>query len=129
MYIANAVSRIDNLEFLCDVVPRTMTFREYKHQKAARIARKKELQQGQTTLNSSRSLPKRPREVIDVDDELPDQQDESGDPPTNGHVEVEVVSPEPTPRVNGGNEPTQNPETNGDSHHDEHSDLEDVEMS
>ena len=129
MCIANAVSRIDNLEFLCDVVPKTITFREYKHQKAARIARKKELQQGQTTLNSSRSLPKRPREVIDVDEELPDQQDESVDPPTNGHVEVEVVSPEPTPRVNGGNETTQNPETNGDSHHGEHSDAEDVEMS
>lgn len=129
MYTANAVSRIDNLEFLCDVVPKTMTFREYKHQKAARIARKKELQQGQTTLNSSRLLPKRPREVIDVDEELPDQQDESFDPPTNGHVEVQVMSPEPKPRVNGGNEPIQNPETNGDSHHSEHSDHEDVEMS
>ena len=106
-----------------------MTFREYKHQKAARIARKKELQQGQTTLNSSRSLPKRPREIIDVDEERPDQQDGSVDPPINGHVEVQVMSPGPTPRVNGSSQPTQKTETNGDSHHGGHSDHEDVEMS
>ncbi|OCK94589.1 histone-fold-containing protein, partial [Cenococcum geophilum 1.58] len=32
--VANAVARIDNLEFLSDVVPKTMPYKKYKEQKA-----------------------------------------------------------------------------------------------
>ncbi|KAF2459094.1 histone-fold-containing protein, partial [Lineolata rhizophorae] len=32
--VANAVARIDNLEFLSDVVPRTTTYKEFKKEKA-----------------------------------------------------------------------------------------------
>ncbi|MCJ1357040.1 MAG: hypothetical protein MMC33_007036 [Icmadophila ericetorum] len=60
--LANAVARIDNLEFLSDVVPRTMTYREFKEKKAARAKKVKPLQSGQTTLDgkrpSSSHLPK-----------------------------------------------------------------------
>jgi DNA polymerase epsilon subunit 4 len=38
--IATAVSRIDNLEFLSDVVPRTQTYRQYKAEKAQEEADK-----------------------------------------------------------------------------------------
>lgn len=53
---ANAVARIDNLEFLSDVVPRTITYREYKEKASARAAKKKArpLQPGQTTLDGKR---------------------------------------------------------------------------
>lgn len=54
---ANAVARIDNLEFLSDVIPRTTTFREYKERKARLI---EPLPNGQTTLGQPRNLPRRP---------------------------------------------------------------------
>jgi hypothetical protein len=38
--IATAVSRIDNLEFLSDVVPKTQTYRQYKAEKAQEEAEK-----------------------------------------------------------------------------------------
>lgn len=54
---ANAVGRVDNLEFLADVVPKTSTYREYKASKAARkVQENKPLQNGQTTLDISRRL-------------------------------------------------------------------------
>lgn len=112
-----------------------MTYREYKQNKAARAARKKELQNGQTTLDSSRSLPKRPSEVIDVDEEVPEQQDESIDPPTNGHVELQAESPRAPPQTNGDDGPMEYNQTNGESYHDSphhddshHGDSDDVEM-
>lgn len=54
---ANAVARIDNLEFLSDVIPRTTTYKEYKERKA-RLA--EPLPSGQTTLGQPRNLPRRP---------------------------------------------------------------------
>lgn len=38
--LATAVSRIDNLEFLSDVVPKTQTYRQYKADKAQEDASK-----------------------------------------------------------------------------------------
>ena len=51
--IASVVARYDNLEFLADVVPRTVTFRQYKDKKAAKEASKaaRPLPTGQTTLD------------------------------------------------------------------------------
>lgn len=54
---ANAVARIDNLEFLSDVIPRTTTFKEYKERKARLV---EPLPNGQTTLGQARNLPRRP---------------------------------------------------------------------
>ena len=57
---ANAVARIDNLEFLSDVIPRTTTFREYKERKERKARLAEPLPNGQTTLGQSRNLPRRP---------------------------------------------------------------------
>lgn len=57
---ANAVARIDNLEFLSDVIPRTTTFREYKERKERKARIAEPLPSGQTTLGQSRNLPRRP---------------------------------------------------------------------
>lgn len=54
------MARIDNLEFLSDVIPRTTTFKEYKEKKARAARRGGPLQNGQTTLDVRRSLPQRP---------------------------------------------------------------------
>lgn len=46
--LAGAVSRVDNLEFLTDVVPKTMTYKEYKAKKAKEATAAKT--NGQSTL-------------------------------------------------------------------------------
>ena len=55
MYLANAVARIDNLEFLSDVVPRTISYKDFKAKKASKGAGNKTqaLQAGQTTLDGN----------------------------------------------------------------------------
>ncbi|KAI4205765.1 MAG: hypothetical protein LQ350_000262 [Teloschistes chrysophthalmus] len=62
--LANAVTRIDNLEFLSDVIPKTTTFREFKEKKSRTVKPNAPLLSGQTTLDQSRSLPTRPADVI-----------------------------------------------------------------
>ena len=122
--IANAVARIDNLEFLSDVVPKTVTFGDYKRRKAEKLARKQELQNGQTTLDASRLIPNSSTEVIDVDEEFPDEQDQPVDPPVNGHFQKSATK---SPSQSNGNiDVPQQAQTNGDSHHDV---SEDVEMT
>lgn len=64
LFEANAVARIDNLEFLSDVIPRTTTFKEYKEKKARAARTDRPLQNGQTTLDGRRSLPQRPVERV-----------------------------------------------------------------
>ena len=54
------MARIDNLEFLSDVIPRTTTFKEFKAKKARAARIDDPLQNGQTTLDGRRSLPQRP---------------------------------------------------------------------
>ena len=56
------MARIDNLQFLEDVIPRTTTYREYKAKKASKVATQgpQPLQNGQTTIDGSRPLPQRP---------------------------------------------------------------------
>ncbi|KAL9129451.1 MAG: hypothetical protein Q9217_002085 [Psora testacea] len=60
---ANAVSRIDNLSFLEDIVPKTTTYREYKSRKATAHQDGRPLQNGQTTLDPSRPIPQRPASI------------------------------------------------------------------
>ncbi|KAL9029164.1 MAG: hypothetical protein Q9196_002558 [Gyalolechia fulgens] len=62
--LASAVSRIDNLEFLADLIPKTTTFREYKEKKAKTARPNVRLSSGQTTLDNSRPLPSRPADVM-----------------------------------------------------------------
>lgn len=70
-FVANAVSRVDNLSFLEDIVPRTTTVREFKSRKARAAAQENApaLQNGQTTLDASaRPAASRPipQELLDV---------------------------------------------------------------
>ena len=112
------MARFDNLEFLSDVVPKTVTYGEHKR-RVAEKQKRKELQNGQTTLNASRSLPKRQTEVIDVDEEFPDEQDESLNPAINGHLQAGPSN------INGNGDMVEDHETN-DSRH---GGSEDVEMN
>ncbi|KAI9772356.1 MAG: hypothetical protein M1839_002492 [Geoglossum umbratile] len=58
--LANAVSRIDNLEFLADVVPRTIPYKQYKEKKSKEAKEAKEasngdaVEAGQTALNKDK---------------------------------------------------------------------------
>lgn len=51
---ATAVSRIDNLEFLADVIPKTTTYRQFKEKKA-KEASEKAVEAGQTRLGGVKS--------------------------------------------------------------------------
>ncbi|MCJ1399888.1 hypothetical protein MMC11_003091 [Xylographa trunciseda] len=61
--IANAVARLDNLEFLSDVIPRTTTWRDHKEKKARESGgepsarRSRPLAAGQTTLDGTNPHP------------------------------------------------------------------------
>ena len=64
--LANAVSRIDNLEFLSDVIPRTTTYREYKEKKARSTKPSRALQDRQTTLDGKQTMPQHISERSDA---------------------------------------------------------------
>ena len=119
------MARIDNLEFLSDVVPKTMTYREFKQQKAARAARKQEmLQAGQTTIDGSLPAPEAAANTMDADDRNPDEQLEAAEAKANGH-EPQGSQSTTSPRSNGhGNIASQHYQPNGDSHADEPKDVE-----
>ncbi|KAL8702843.1 MAG: hypothetical protein Q9201_003983 [Fulgogasparrea decipioides] len=112
--LASAVTRIDNLEFLADVIPKTTTYREYKEKKAKTARSNAPLSSGQTTLDNSRSLPSRPADVINATgaqataDSLP--RDDAADgyaaevaetrvPRTNGEVVFEHYEPKHNPHL------------------------------
>lgn len=51
--LATAVSHIDNLEFLSDVIPKTTTYKQFKEKKAREAAKPGEMEKGQRTLNGT----------------------------------------------------------------------------
>ncbi|KAJ5279682.1 hypothetical protein N7478_005054 [Penicillium angulare] len=51
--LATAVSHIDNLEFLADVIPKTTTYKQFKEKRAKDAAAAGELEKGQQTLNGT----------------------------------------------------------------------------
>ncbi|KAJ6144985.1 hypothetical protein N7470_008880 [Penicillium chermesinum] len=51
--LATAVSHIDNLEFLADVIPKTTTYKQFKEKKARETTQ--DLEKGQRTLNGATS--------------------------------------------------------------------------
>jgi len=55
--LANAVTRIDNLEFLADVVPPTTTVKQPRETKAAKSQKKQTGEAGQLTLTGQRVVP------------------------------------------------------------------------
>ena len=52
--LATAVARIDNLEFLSDVIPKTTTFKQFKEKKAREAANGTLVESGQMTLDARR---------------------------------------------------------------------------
>ncbi|KAL8659221.1 MAG: hypothetical protein Q9226_000559 [Calogaya cf. arnoldii] len=100
------VARIDNLEFLTDVIPKTTTFREFKEKKSKPAKVNASLSTGQTTLDGSRSLPSRPADVMNAGE---------------GQIEVDILSQDET--VEGtlaGNGQLEDPRTDGDVAHAHH---------
>lgn len=77
------MARIDNLQFLEDVIPQTTTYREYKARRANKATEVPQpLQNGQTTLDGSRALPQQETDgdqagasgdALNVDDTLDDK--------------------------------------------------------
>ncbi|KAL4807832.1 histone-fold-containing protein [Aspergillus unguis] len=51
--LATAVSRIDNLEFLADVIPKTTTYKQFKEKRAKESAKDPSMEKGQRTLNGA----------------------------------------------------------------------------
>nr|KMM65827.1 hypothetical protein CPAG_02170 [Coccidioides posadasii RMSCC 3488] len=49
--LATAVSRIDNLEFLSDIIPKTTTYKQFKEKRAREAAKESERPKGQRTLH------------------------------------------------------------------------------
>ncbi|KAL1955512.1 hypothetical protein VTO42DRAFT_8466 [Malbranchea cinnamomea] len=54
--LATAVSRIDNLEFLSDVIPKTTTYRQFKEKRAKEAAHEPGISKSQRTLNRKGTL-------------------------------------------------------------------------
>jgi hypothetical protein len=78
---ANAVSRIDNLEFLSDVVPRTIPYKQYKEKKSKEAANGDAVETGQPTLHTSQ-----PQSAVNGTSGLNSEHEEGGD----GQEEVEL---------------------------------------
>ncbi|KAI4136446.1 MAG: hypothetical protein LQ341_005613 [Variospora aurantia] len=110
--LAGAVSRIDNLEFLADVIPKTTTYREYKEKKVKTVKPSARLSSGQTTLDNLRPLPSRPADVLNSAvtqasqsnispsgsvDEDRDEESHGQTHPTNGEVVFEHYEPNGIP--------------------------------
>lgn len=51
--LATAVSRIDNLEFLADVIPKTTTYKQFKEKRAKEATKEAEYEKGQRTINGA----------------------------------------------------------------------------
>ncbi|KAL2039876.1 hypothetical protein N7G274_007279 [Stereocaulon virgatum] len=116
--LANAVARIDNLQFLEDVIPRTTTYREYKAKKASKAPThlSQPLQNGQTTLDGARSLPQRPGPTAETAIDDGNMSDGTIDEPS-------VAQTRPA-RVNGSAELVfEHYEPNGTTRRDESGDI------
>jgi len=120
--LANAVARIDNLQFLEDVIPQTTTYREYKARRANKATKVPQpLQNGQTTLDASRSLPQRSLETNDPLTGAPE-----GAHISEGTVDDQVAEaqrPESS-KANGSKLVFEHYEPNGTSKRDESGDVE-----
>ncbi|KAJ5635941.1 transcriptional regulator family: Histone-like TF [Penicillium longicatenatum] len=78
--LATAVSHIDNLEFLSDVIPKTTTYKQFKEKKAKEASAPGELEKGQRTLNGT----------------TPAAREQNGDTPVESATQPEGSSQSPT---------------------------------
>ncbi|KAL8950624.1 MAG: hypothetical protein Q9222_003355 [Ikaeria aurantiellina] len=94
--LASAVARIDNLEFLADVIPKTTTFREIKEKKARTVRANPSLAVGQTTLDTSHTLPSRPADVLNSGEpeDPPDETEAYDNEETYDTREIEMRAPQ-----------------------------------
>ncbi|KAL9102973.1 MAG: hypothetical protein Q9163_001926 [Psora crenata] len=100
--LANAVSRIDNLSFLEDIVPKTTTYREYKSRKARANEESAPLQNGQTTLDASGPIHQR---SASMEESIPNATDDSPRPPrTDEEKERPSQRNSTQPRTSNGTE-------------------------
>ncbi|KAA8650375.1 hypothetical protein EYZ11_000717 [Aspergillus tanneri] len=65
--LATAVSRIDNLEFLADVIPKTTTYKQFKEKRAKEATKEAEYEKGQRTINGA--LPTAPNANGETEDQ------------------------------------------------------------
>ncbi|KAJ0420917.1 histone-fold-containing protein [Aspergillus carlsbadensis] len=72
--LATAVSRIDNLEFLADVIPKTTTYKQFKEKRAKETAKDTGVEKGQRTLNGA------PPPAPEIDEELQNGKKEASVP-------------------------------------------------
>lgn len=119
------MARIDNLQFLEDVIPKTTTYKQYRIHKAKKATKAnhgaESLQNGQTTLDGSRSLPQRPAGTIETPgDDMDDGNISDGtiDEPSAADVHAGPS------RRNGGSLVFEHYEPNGTSKRDESGDVE-----
>lgn len=90
--VAEAVARIDNLEFLQDLIPKTTSYGEFKAKKAAKTRiPSTTLQTGQTTLDGKRA---QPQEVLQSTPALPeamevDNNDQAGPSNANNAEDIQ----------------------------------------
>ncbi|RAK96651.1 histone-fold domain-containing protein [Aspergillus ibericus CBS 121593] len=78
--LATAVSRIDNLEFLSDVIPKTTTYKQFKEKRAKETSKEAGPEKGQRTLNGN--LPAAAEDQDDTD--TPDGLQSTEDKPSRG---------------------------------------------
>ncbi|KKK16850.1 CBF/NF-Y family transcription factor [Aspergillus rambellii] len=99
--LATAVSRIDNLEFLADVIPKTTTYKQFKEKRAKETAKEAEVEKGQRTLNGAApasagdavsETEKRIKAQAGEEKSLPSR---SSRPPTVTMLVDEVINPQP----------------------------------
>lgn len=93
---ANAVARVENLEFLTDVVPKTVSFKQFKQKQAKDSAQANGAAKGQGTLDGHMGGAKEEQatngashEAMQIDDDEPEG-DEAEE-----ELDEETKSPEP----------------------------------
>ena len=91
-FSATAVSRIDNLEFLSDVIPKTTTYKKFKEKRARESANGAGMLSGQRTLNERRRVKengsardRREDSMLDLDGHDDDAHSLSSRPPMVMH--------------------------------------------
>lgn len=73
-FLATAVSRIDNLEFLADVIPKTTTYKQFKEKRAKESSKDPTMEKGQRTLNGA------PPPQVEPEQTTPNGKSESSHP-------------------------------------------------
>lgn len=121
MQVANAVARIDNLEFLSDVIPRTQTYKQYKEKKAKEAVNGTSIEPGQTTLDNRRATVNETGELVG----LVDGKEVNGDMLDVSFTEAQERPKEARPAQTNGELIFKHYHGNGAG---DHKETEDVEM-